>query len=122
RLVAVAVTEPDHGSDVAEIQCRATRLSDGGWEINGTKLWCTFAGRSELLMVLCRTADAGHRGLSVFIVEKPSFPGHEFEYRYPGGGHLRGRAIPTIGYRGMHTFELSFDGVRLPADALVGGE
>jgi (2S)-methylsuccinyl-CoA dehydrogenase len=122
RLVAVAVTEPDHGSDVAGVQCRATQLPGGGWEINGTKMWCTFAGRSELLMVLCRTADAGHRGLSLFIVEKPPFAGHEFEYRQAEGGLLVGRAIPTIGYRGMHTFELSFDGFRVSGDALVGGE
>lgn len=121
-LVAVAVTEPDFGSDVAGIQCRATRLSDGGWEINGTKQWCTFAGRCELLMVLCRTANTGHRGLSVFIVEKPPFMGQQFEHRQAEGGLVRGRAIRTIGYRGMHTFELSFDRFRVPAGALVGGE
>src|SRR5262245_30056981 len=67
KLVAVAVTEPDHGSDVASITCRATRRREGDWEISGTKLWCTFAGRSEVLMVLCRTSDAGHRGQSVFV-------------------------------------------------------
>ncbi len=122
KMVAVAVTEPDYGSDVAALKCRATRLPDGGWEISGTKLWCTFAGRSELLTVLCRTADAGHRGLSLFVVEKPAFAGHEFEYQQPDGGSLRGRAIPTIGYRGMHTFELAFDAFRAPAIALVGGE
>ena len=121
-LVAVAVTEPDHGSDVASIRCRAGRTPDGGWEITGTKLWCTFAGRAELLMLLCRTADAGHRGLSVFVLEKPAFPGHEFDDRQPGGGTLTGRAIPTIGYRGMHTFELAFDRYRAPAGALVGGD
>ena len=122
RLVAVGVSEPDHGSDVASIRCRASRAPDGGWEITGTKLWCTFAGRSELLMVLCRTADTGHRGLSVFVLEKPAFTGHEFEHRQPGGGSLTGRAIPTIGYRGMHTFELAFDRFRAPAEALVGGD
>jgi (2S)-methylsuccinyl-CoA dehydrogenase len=122
NMVAVAVTEPDYGSDVASLNCRARRLPNGEWEISGTKLWCTFAGRSELLAVLCRTADAGHRGLSLFVVEKPAFAGHEFEYNRPGGGTLRGRAIPTIGYRGMHTFELSFDAFRAPAIALVGGE
>jgi (2S)-methylsuccinyl-CoA dehydrogenase len=121
-LVAVAVTEPDFGSDVGRIECRAVRLPGGDWEITGTKLWCTFAGRAELLMVLCRTANAGHRGLSIFIVEKPPFAGHEFEYRHAEGGILRGRAIPTIGYRGMHTFELAFEGLRVPADALLGGE
>lgn len=122
KLVAVAVTEADYGSDVAGLQCRATRLGSGEWEINGSKLWCTFAGRSELIMVLCRTSDAGHRGLSVFVVEKPAFKGHVFEHHQAGGGSLRGRAIPTIGYRGMHTFELSFDGFRVPPGALVGGE
>src|SRR5215472_2358339 len=122
RLVAVAVTEPDHGSDVASITCRATRRPDGDWEISGTKLWCTFAGRSELLMVLCRTSDAGHRGQSVFVVEKPAFRGHEFSHRQQAGGRLEGRAIPTIGYRGMHTCELVFDRYRVPSAGLVGGE
>jgi (2S)-methylsuccinyl-CoA dehydrogenase len=122
QLVAVAVTEPDHGSDVASIACRAVRRPDGDWEITGTKLWCTFAGRSELLMVLCRTSDAGHRGLSVLVLEKPAYAGHEFEHRQPSGGVLRGRAIPTIGYRGMHTFELAFDRYGAPASALVGGD
>ncbi len=121
QLVAVAVTEPDFGSDVASIQCRAVR-ADGGWCLNGAKLWCTFAGRAELLMLLCRTGPAGHRGLSVFVLEKPAFAGHEFELRQPGGGSLRGRAIPTIGYRGMHTFELVFEDLLLPADALLGGD
>jgi (2S)-methylsuccinyl-CoA dehydrogenase len=122
RMVAVAVTEPDYGSDVAGLTCRASRLADGSWEISGTKLWCTFAGRSELVMLLCRTSDAGHRGLSLFVLEKPPFAGHEFEHRQPGGGVLRGRAIPTIGYRGLHTFELAFEGYRAPPGALVGGE
>jgi (2S)-methylsuccinyl-CoA dehydrogenase len=122
RLVAVAVTEPDHGSDVASITCRAARRPDGDWEITGAKLWCTFAGRSELLMVLCRTSDAGHRGQSVFVLEKPAYPGHEFEHRQAAGGVLRGRAIPTIGYRGMHTFELAFDRYHAPASSLLGGD
>jgi len=119
RLVAVATTEPDHGSDVAGIKCRADRVANG-WVVNGTKLWCTFAGRSELLMVLCRTSDAGHRGLSLFVLEKPAFAGHAFEHRQAGDGRLAGRAIPTIGYRGMHTFELVLDRYRVPAGALVG--
>ena len=122
RLVAVGVTEADHGSDVAGLRCRAARQPDGSWRIDGGKLWCTFAGRSELLMLLLRTSPEGHRGLSVFVIEKPPYAGHDFEHRQPGGGSLRGRAIPTIGYRGMHTFELAFDGYVAPAGALVGGE
>ncbi len=120
KMVAVAVTEPETGSDVASIACRADRRGDG-WRINGTKLWCTFAGRAELLMLLCRTGEAGHRGLSLFVAEKPAFSGHSFEFTQPGGGTLRGRAIPTIGYRGMHSFELVFEDFTLPFDALVGG-
>ena len=122
RLVAVAVTEPDHGSDVAGIQCRAQQTEDGSWSISGTKLWCTFAGRAELLLVLCRTTPgAGHRGETLFVIEKPAFSGREFHHAQPGGGSLRGRAIPTIGYRGMHTFELAFDEYRVPGSALLGG-
>lgn len=122
KLVAVAVTEADHGSDVANITCRANQLSNGDWEIDGTKLWCTFAGRSELLMVLCRTAGGGYHGLSAFVIEKPPFAGHKFEFRQGDGGGLRGRAIPTIGYRGMHTFEIVFEHFRVPGDALIGGQ
>jgi (2S)-methylsuccinyl-CoA dehydrogenase len=90
--------------------------------VTGTKLWCTFAGRAELVMLLLRTGEAGHRGLSVFVLEKPAFAGHEFVVQQPGGGTLKGRAIPTIGYRGMHTFELAFDSFVLPGTALVGGD
>jgi len=122
-LVAVAVTEPDYGSDVAAIQCRATARADGGWAVSGAKLWCTFAGRAHLVMLLCRTgSESGHRGLSVFVLEKPSELGHDFEHRQAEGGALRGRAIPTLGYRGLHTFELVFEDYRLPATALVGEE
>ncbi len=121
KLVAVATTEPDHGSDLANITCRAERVA-GGWRVTGTKLWCTFAGRAQLLMLLLRTADAGHKGLSVFVAEKPAFGGHEFAYVQPEGGRMEGRAIPTVGYRGMHTFELNFQKFWLPDDALVGGD
>lgn len=121
KMVAVAVTEPDYGSDVASVKCRAQRTTDG-WRVNGTKLWCTFAGRAELLMLLCRTGENGHRGLSLFVAEKPAFAGHSFEFVQPGGGILRGRAIPTIGYRGMHSFELVFEDFFLPLSALVGGD
>ena len=46
--------------------------------MNGTKLWYTFAGRAEMIMLLVRTADTAHRGLSIFLVEKPAFAGHHF--------------------------------------------
>ena len=122
-LCAIAITEPDHGSDVANLRFKGRRV-DGGWRLNGAKTWCTFAGKAGLLMVVTRTdpaLTAGHRGLSLMLVEKPSFDGHAFEFVQPGGGRLTGQAIPTIGYRGMHSFELSFEDFWVP-DANVIGE
>ncbi len=122
-MVAVAVTEPDAGSDVAALRTRAEAAEGGGWRISGSKTWCTFAGRAELLMVLARTDPdpaAGHRGLSLFVVEKPPFPGREFAVK-AGDGRLAGRAVPTVGYRGMHSFELTFDRWPMDAGALLGG-
>ncbi|MHB9757130.1 acyl-CoA dehydrogenase family protein [Streptomyces sp. BYX5S] len=123
RLCGVAVTEPDHGSDVGGITTTAVRDGDD-WVLNGVKTWCTFAGRAHYLLVLARTQPdraAGHRGLSLFVVEKPSFPGHEWQVTQEGGaGSATGRAIRTLGYRGMHSFEVTFDNWRVPAEHLIG--
>lgn len=123
-LCAIAITEPDHGSDVAGLTLRGTRVP-GGWKLNGAKTWCTFAGKAGVLMVVTRTdpdRSLGHKGLSLLLVEKPSYDGHEFAYRQEGGGRLTGRAIPTIGYRGMHSFDLSFEDFFVPDANVVGGE
>lgn len=123
-LVAISVTEPNTGSDVAAVGLRAKRV-EGGWTLNGAKTWCTFAGRAGVILVLARTDPdpaAGHRGLSLFMVEKPSTPGHAFEHDSPGGGRVQGRAIPTLGYRGMHSFEMFYDDFFVPDSHLVGGE
>jgi (2S)-methylsuccinyl-CoA dehydrogenase len=127
-LVGVSVTEPDIGSDVAGVKCRATRGSAGGqdgWLINGPKAWCTFAGRADVLALLARTdpdpAKAA-RGLSLFIVPKNRFAGHAFEMVQPGGGKLAGKADATPGYRGMHSFTLGIENYFVPASNLVGGE
>ncbi|MGN9842586.1 acyl-CoA dehydrogenase family protein [Nonomuraea sp. H19] len=122
RLCAVAVTEPDHGSDVGAITTSAVRDGDD-WMLTGVKTWCTFAGRAHYLLVLARTDPdraAGHRGLSLFVVEKPSFSGHEWSLTQEGGGTAEGRAIRTLGYRGMHSFEVRLDRWRVPAAALIG--
>ena len=122
-LCAIAITEPDHGSDVAGLSLRATRTEDG-WILNGAKTWCTFAGKAGVLMVVARTdpdRSLGHRGLSLMLVEKPSCDGQEFSYSQERGGILHGRAIPTIGYRGMHSFDLTFEDFFVPADNLIGG-
>jgi (2S)-methylsuccinyl-CoA dehydrogenase len=121
-MAAVAVTEPDYGSDVAGIRVSATRDDQNGWVINGTKTWCTFAGRADVLMLLARTTpgSTNHKGLSVFIVPKPRSDGHGFAHEQPEGGRMEGRAIDTIGYRGMHSYEVSFDDWWVSADALIG--
>ncbi len=123
-MVGIMATEPDYGSDVAGVSVTATP-ADGGWLINGVKTWATFAGRANVLMVLARTdpdRSKGHRGLSVLIVEKEPAPGHSFDFRQDSGGHMEGRAIDTIGYRGMHSFEVAFEDWFVPAENLIGLE
>ncbi len=122
-LCAVAVTEPNYGSDVAGVRLKATPV-EGGWQLSGAKTWCTFGGKAGVLMVLARTdpdMGKGHKGLSMFLVEKPSTAGHAFEVDNGDGGKLTGRAISTLGYRGMHSFELFFDDFFVPAANMLGG-
>jgi (2S)-methylsuccinyl-CoA dehydrogenase len=128
RVVSVAVTEPDAGSDVAAVKVTA-RKADGGWLINGEKTWCTFAGRADVFVLLARTggADEGHRGLTLFLVEKPATKSGEgdeyaFDHTQDGGGAVSGRAIPTVGYRGMHSFAVSFEDYFVPEENRVGEE
>jgi (2S)-methylsuccinyl-CoA dehydrogenase len=122
-MCGVAVTEPDFGSDVASLKVTAVRDGDV-YVVNGVKTWCTFGGRANLLMLLARTGTAAdkHRGLSLFVVEKPSYPGHSWAHQGELGGQMEARAIGTLGYRGMHSFEISFTDYRVPASNLVGGE
>jgi (2S)-methylsuccinyl-CoA dehydrogenase len=124
-LAAVAVTEPDYGSDVAGIVTQASPV-DGGWLVNGVKTWCTFAARADVLMLLARTdpdRSRGHRGLSLFVVGKERADGKGFVlHQEAGRGKLEGRPIDTLGYRGMHSYELAFEDWFVPASHLVGGE
>lgn len=121
---AVAVTEPDYGSDVAGVKVTATP-TDGGWLINGVKTWCTFAARADILMVIARTdpdRSKGHRGLSILIVPKERGEGEGFDLSQETGGKMEGRPIDTLGYRGMHSYELAFDDWFVPAENLIGEE
>jgi len=129
---AVAVTEPDFGSDVANITTSATPTS-GGWRVNGVKTWCTFAARADVLMLLARTDPdraKAHRGLSLFVVEKPRGEGGGFLFTQEEGtsappgvpGRMEGRPIDTLGYRGMHSYEIAFDNWFVPDANLVGGD
>ncbi|HEY4331059.1 MAG TPA: acyl-CoA dehydrogenase family protein, partial [Ilumatobacteraceae bacterium] len=133
-MAAVAVTEPDFGSDVAGIKVTATAAAgpDGapGYVINGVKTWCTFAARADVLMLLARTdpdRSKTHRGLSVFIVPKPQGDAHGFEFTQPAAadgaaGRMEGRPIDTIGYRGMHSYEIALENWWVPAANLIGEE
>ena len=133
-MVAVAVTEPDYGSDVAGIKVTAVPATgpegQAGYVINGVKTWCTFAGRADVLMLLARTdpdRSKTHRGLSLFIVPKPRGDAHGFEFtqnvRDDGSvGKMEGRPIDTIGYRGMHSYEIALEHWWVPATNLIGEE
>lgn len=135
RMVCVAVTEPNAGSDVANVSVTAKKVP-GGYVINGEKTWATFAGRADLFILLARTGGEGHKGLTLFLVEKPPFKAgdvetktinqYAFEYRQEGGakgnGKMIGHAIPTIGYRGMHSFAVGFEDWFVPEENRVGPE
>jgi len=131
-MVAVAVTEPDYGSDVAGVMCTATP-TEGGWLLNGVKTWCTFGARADALMLLARTdpdRTKTHRGLTMFVVPKPRGENHGFEFVQEagaaggaaGGGKMEGRAIDTIGYRGMHSYEIALGDWFVAAENQVGGD
>jgi len=123
-LCGIAITEPDYGSDVASLSLKGKKV-EGGWLLNGAKTWCTFAGKAGLLMVVTRTdpdKSKGHKGLSLLLAEKPSYEGHDFIYEQENGGKLTGKAIPTIGYRGMHSFDLAFEDFFIPDANVIGEE
>ena len=110
-LGAFAMSEPQAGSDIASISCRAKREGDD-WIITGNKYWCTFADGADFIFVICRTEkheDPAKRyiGLTGIAVEKP-------KGELPEG--VKGSVIPKIGYFGWKTWELAFDGVRVPAN------
>jgi alkylation response protein AidB-like acyl-CoA dehydrogenase len=118
-LGSMALSEPEAGSDVANLSCRARRDGDGdGWIINGQKMWCTFADGADYILLFARSGERvdpahRHRGVSAFMIDKE-------RGTLPDG--VSGTPVRKIGYRGWRTWELSFDDVRLPADSLVGEE
>ncbi|MGY1650230.1 acyl-CoA dehydrogenase family protein [Geodermatophilus sp. SYSU D01119] len=107
----MALTEPGGGSDLQAM--RTTARADGdSWVVTGSKTWITNARRSGLVALLCRTdpgARPAHRGISVLLVEK-------------GPGFTVSRDLPKLGYKGVESCELSFDDMRVPRDAVLGGE
>ena len=116
-LAAAALSEPDTGSDLASISCRAVRDGDE-YVVTGNKYWCTFADGADYLMLFARTNEPDdpskrHQGISAFFVPKP-------RGELPEG--CKGSPIPKIGYFGWNTYELSFDGCRIPATNMIGEE
>jgi len=114
---ALSMSEPGAGSDVQSIQCRAVRDGDA-YVVDGTKMWVTNGLRAGLVVLLCKTdpqADPPHRGMSILMVEKE-----------PGANRFEGITIPPniekMGYHGVETTELVFEGHRVPADDLLGNE
>jgi alkylation response protein AidB-like acyl-CoA dehydrogenase len=107
----MALTEPGGGSDLQRLRTTA-RLEGDQWVINGTKTWISNARHAGLVALLCLTdptAQPPHRGISVLLVE-------------PTEGFTISRDLPKLGYKGVESCELSFVDVRVPADAVLGGE
>ena len=115
---AFSMSEPEVGSDVAAIRTRAVRNGDGAYTINGAKMWLTNGASSTLVAALVRTdegADTPHRNLTAFLVEKPAGFGEVIS-----GLTIPGK-LDKLGYKGIDTTELLFDGYLAAADDVLGG-
>ncbi|MEX2356600.1 MAG: acyl-CoA dehydrogenase family protein [Thermaerobacterales bacterium] len=110
KLAAFGLTEPNAGSDVAALETTARRSGEE-YELNGAKAWITLGDNCDLVLVFAKTdTDAGHRGISAFIVDAAS----------PG---VHGEAIKgKMGVRAGSTGMMTFDGVKVPAPNLLGQE
>lgn len=109
KLGAIALTEPDAGSNLAEIQCRA-RKKGAAYLIDGTKLFVTNGGHAGIIIVLCRTGKPGKRGLTVFAVEKDT-PGLSV-----------GPEVRKMGLLASNTVELVFEQCEVPEENRIGRE
>ncbi|AWD22435.1 acyl-CoA dehydrogenase family protein [Fuscovulum blasticum] len=118
-LPTAVFTEPNTGSDLGSLRTRAVRTEDG-WEITGNKTWITHAARTHVMTLLARTDPdtTDYRGLSMFLAEKT--PGTD-DAPFPTPG-MTGGEIEVLGYRGMKEYELAFDGFKVGADNLLGGQ
>jgi len=118
-LPTAVFTEPNTGSDLGSLRTRAEWDGDT-YKITGNKTWITHASRSDMMTLLTRTNpdEAGYRGLSMFLAEKPR--GTEDD-AFPAEG-MTGGEIPVLGYRGMKEYDLRFEGFEVPAENLLGEE
>jgi len=105
----MALTEPGGGSDLQAMTTTAKPV-EGGYVVNGAKTWITNSRHSGLIALLCKTdpaAEPKHRGVSILLVEH-------------GPGLTVSKDLPKLGYKGVESCELVFDGYRAPAEALLG--
>jgi len=107
----LALTEPQGGSDVANLSTRA-RADGDGFILDGEKQFITNTHEGNVFLVVARTGGAGASGLSAFVVEKA---------RVAAGSMIEGKPLGKLGYKGVKTSSLTFDGCRVDGDALVGG-
>ncbi|AZZ83109.1 acyl-CoA dehydrogenase family protein [Gordonia alkanivorans] len=115
---AFSMSEPELGSDVAAIKTTAKRDGDDNYVINGQKMWLTNGGSSTLVAALVRTEEGEerpHKNLTTFLVEKPAGFGEVVP------GVTIPRKLDKMGYKGIDTTELVFDGYRAPATDILGG-
>jgi alkylation response protein AidB-like acyl-CoA dehydrogenase len=110
----MALTEPGGGSDLQNMSTTAVASGSGGSDlaVNGSKTWISNARRSGLIALLCKTdpkATPRHKGISILLAEH-------------GPGLTVSRDLPKLGYKGVESCELSFDGYRVPRSAILGGD
>jgi (2S)-methylsuccinyl-CoA dehydrogenase len=117
-LPTAVFTEPNTGSDLANLRTRAVRDGDV-FKVYGAKTWITHGSRSDIMTLLVRTnPDApGHKGLSMLIAEKPRGTDDNL---FPAPG-MSGSEIHVLGYRGMREYEIAFEGFEVPVANLLGG-
>ncbi|MFN2452196.1 MAG: acyl-CoA dehydrogenase family protein [Candidatus Dormibacteria bacterium] len=109
RIAALGITEPDTGSDVASVRCRAERTASG-WRINGAKLYITNGVRADFILLVCRTGtqEEGAAGITLFLVDRDR------------PGFTVSRKLRKLGMHASDTAELAFDNVEVADDAVLG--
>jgi alkylation response protein AidB-like acyl-CoA dehydrogenase len=119
---AFSLSEPEVGSDVQGIKSTAKKSEDGNWELNGQKMWVTNGLGSSIVFVLMKTdtkADPPYKGMTCFITEKEPWVEEN-------SGEFKGLVVPPkikkMGYKGVESTELVYDGYRCPPERVLGGE
>src|SRR4051794_24919523 len=119
---AFSLSEPEVGSDVQGIKATAKKGEDGNWELNGQKMWVTNGLGSSVVFVLMKNdapADPPYKGMTCFITEKEA-------WKETNEGDFKGLDVPPkikkMGYKGVESTELVYDGYRCPPERILGGE